>query len=128
MISSRFANSSTFVVDVAYLTTFFFLLQDDVNVYRSSPPLPGVFRPSHLVPSAHAQPLADSEDSSEIEGFSSDNETDNAEAGETAGEAARDDGRGCSASPSEDTQVGHPKGTRSAARKRHSSSQAANDR
>ena len=50
-------------------------------MYRSSPPLPGIFRPSHLVPSAHAQPLLDSEDSSEIEGFSSDDKTDNAEAG-----------------------------------------------
>ena len=108
MRSSRCDHSSTFVVDVAYLTTFFFLLQDDVNVYRSSPPLPGIFCPSHLVPSAYAQPSPDSEDSSEIEGFSSNSETDNAE----AGEAARDDGRGCSASPSEDTQVGQPKGTR----------------
>ena len=85
MRSSRCDHSSTFVVDVAYLTTFFFLLQDDVNVYRSSPPLPGIFCPSHLVPSTHAQPLLDSEDSLEVEGFSSDNETDNAEAGEAAG-------------------------------------------
>ena len=81
MRSSRCDHSSTFVVDVAYLTTFFFLLQDDVNVYRSSPPLPGIFCPSHLVPSAYAQPSPDSEDSSEIEGFSSDSETGNAEAG-----------------------------------------------
>ena len=54
-----------------------------MNVYRSSPPLPGIFRPSHLVPSAHAKPLPGSEDSSEIEGFSSDDEITDAEAGES---------------------------------------------
>ena len=65
-----------------------------------------------------------SEDSSEIEGFSSDDETVDAE----AGESAEDDGREHSASPSEDTQSGHPKGTRSVVRKRRSSSQTTNDR
>ena len=93
-------------------------------MYRSSLPLPGIFRPSHLVPSAHAQPLLDSEDSSKIEGFSSDDETDNAEAGEAAGDSAGDDGKEHSTSPSEDTQAGHSKGTRSVARKHRSSSQA----
>ena len=43
-----------------------------MNVYMSSPPLLGIFHPSYLVPSAYAKPLPDSEDSSEIEGFSSD--------------------------------------------------------
>ena len=60
-----------------------------MNAYRSSPPLPGIFRPSYLVPSAHTEPLPGSEDSSEIEGFSSDDETTDAE----AGESARDDDR-----------------------------------
>ena len=60
-----------------------------MNAYRSSPPLPGIFCPSYLVPSAHAKHLPDSEDSSEIEGFSSDDGTTDAEAGESAG----DDGR-----------------------------------
>ena len=60
-----------------------------MNVYRSSPPLPGIFRPSHFVPSAHAKLLPDSEDFSEIEGFSSDDETTDGE----AGESARDDDR-----------------------------------
>ena len=99
-----------------------------MNVYRSNPPLPGIFRPSHLVPSAYNKLVHDFEDSSEIEGFNSDNETNNAEAGEIAGEAASDDGRGRSASPSEDTQAGHLKGTRSVARKCHSSSQATSDK
>ena len=79
----------------------------------------GIFRPSYLVPSAHAQPLPSSEDSSKIEGFSSDDETTDAEAGELTG----DDGRAHSASPSEDTHESHPKGTRSIVRKRSSSSQ-----
>ena len=60
-----------------------------MNVYRSSPPLPSIFCPSYLVPSANAEPLPDSEDSLEIEGFSSDDETTDAE----AGESARDDDR-----------------------------------
>ena len=90
-----------------------------MNVYRSSPPLPGIFHPSYLVLSAHAEPLPSSEDSSEIEGFSSDDETTDAEAGESAG----DDGRAHSPSPSKDTHAGHPKGTHSIVRKRSSSSQ-----
>ena len=95
-----------------------------MNVYRSSPPLPGIFRPSHLVLSAHAKLLPDSEDSSEIKGFSSDDETTDAEAGESAG----DDGRAHSPSPSKDTHAGHPKGTHSIVRKRSSSSQATSNR
>ena len=78
-----------------------------MNVYRNSPPLPGIFRPSHLVLSAHAKLLPDSEDSSEIEGFSSDDETNNVE----AGDGARNDGGERSLSPSGDTQTDHPKGT-----------------
>ena len=39
--------------------------------------MPGIFRPSHLIPSAYAKLVPDSEDSSEIEGFSSDDETEN---------------------------------------------------
>ena len=101
-----------------------FLLQDDVNVYRSSPPLPGIFHPSYLVLSAHAELLPGSKDSSEIEGFSSDDETTDAKARESAG----DDGRAHSASPSEDTHDGHPKGTRSIVWKRSSSSQATSNR
>jgi len=48
------------VVDLSKLSTcscisciLRFLLQDDVNVYRSSPPLPDITRPTHLLPSAH---------------------------------------------------------------------------
>ena len=95
-----------------------------MNVYRSSPPLPGIFCSSYLVPSAHAKLLPGSEDSSKIEGFSSDDETTNVEAGESVG----DDGRTHSASPSEDTHAGHSKGTRSTVRKHSSSSQATSDR
>ena len=91
-----------------------------MNVYRSSPPLLGIFCSSYLVPSAHAELLPGSEDSSKIEGFSSDDETTNAE----AGESVRDDGRAHSASPSKDTHADHSKGTRSTVRKHSSSSQA----
>ena len=91
-----------------------------MNIYRSSPPLPGIFRPSHLVPSAYAKLVPDSEDSSEIEGFSSDDETANAE----AVESARDDDRAHRPNRSEDTHAGHPTSTRSTMRKRSSSLQA----
>ena len=95
-----------------------------MNVYRSSPPLPGIFRPSYLVLSAHAEPLPGSKDSSEIEGFSSDDELTDAE----AGESAMDDDRAHSPSRSEDTRAGHPRCTRSTMRKRSSSSQTTSNR
>ena len=95
-----------------------------MNVYRSSPPLPSIFRPSYLVSSAHAEPLPNSEDSLEIEGFSSDDETTDAEAGESAG----NDDRAHSPSRSEDTRAGHPTGTRSTVWKRSSSSQTTSNR
>ena len=90
-----------------------------MNVYRSSPPLPGKFHASHLVPSAFNQFVPDSEDSSEIEGFSSDDEVADVE----AAESIIDEDRANSPSRSEGTHVGHPTNTRSAARKRCSSSQ-----
>ena len=104
---------------------FSFYLQDDVNVYRSSPPLPGIYCPSYLVPSAHAQPLPNFEDSSEIEGFSSDDETDNAEAKEVAG---GDNGEEDSPSPNMSAQADQSKGTRTVARKRRSSAQSTSNR
>jgi len=90
-----------------------------VNVYRSSPPLPGIFRLSHLLPSAYNPFVPDSEDSSEFESFSSDNEVANVE----AAESARDEDRADSPSRSESTCADHLMSTRSAARKRSSSSQ-----
>ena len=87
--------------------------------------MPGIYHPSFLVPSAHAQPLPNSKDSLEIEGFSSDNETDNAEAGEAAGDNNSEEH---SPSPSADTEADQPKGTRSVARKRRSSVQATSNR
>ena len=95
-----------------------------MNVYRSSPPLPSIFRPSHLIPSAYEKLVPDSKNSSEIEGFSSDDETTGAEAGESAG----DDDRAHSPNRSEDTCAGCPTGTRSTVRKRSSSSQTTSDR
>jgi len=91
-----------------------------VNVY-SSPPLPGIFRPSHLVPSAY---VPDSEDSSKIEDFSSDDETANAEATESGG----DDIRAHDPSRIEDTHASHPTSTRSTVGKRSSSSQTTSNR
>ena len=56
---------------------------------------------------------------------SSDSEFGRTEAGEAAGE---DETGGRSPSPSESARVDHPKGTRSAARKRRASSQPGDDR
>ena len=86
--------------------------------------MPGIFRPSHLIPSAYAKLVPDSEDSSVIEGFSSDDETANAE----AAESAEDDDRAHSPSRSEDTHAGHLTSTRSTVRKRSSSSQTTSNR
>ena len=59
-----------------------------MDVYRSSPPLPGIFRPFHLLPSAHAPPKLDHEESLSMESYidSSDSEFGRAEAGGSAGE------------------------------------------
>ena len=95
-----------------------------MNVYRSSPPLLGIFHPSHLVPSAYNQFVPDSEDSSEIKGFNSNDENADAE----AVESVRDEDRSNSPSRTEGTHVGHPTNTRSATRKRRSSSQTTNNR
>ena len=68
---------------------------------------------AHLVPSTYNQFVPDSEDSSEIKGFSSDDEVADAE----AAESAEDDDRAHSPSRSEDTRAGHPISTRSTVRK-----------
>ena len=86
--------------------------------------MPGIFRPSHLIPSAYAKLVPDSEDSSEFESYSSDDEAANAE----AAESARDEDRVNSPSRSEGTRADHPTSTRSAARKRSSSSQTDDNR
>jgi hypothetical protein len=52
------------------MTNLGILLQDDVNVYRSMPPMPDNERPSHLMPSN--RPLANTASSEEEE----DDETD----------------------------------------------------
>ena len=95
-----------------------------MNVYRNSPPLPGIFRPSHLVPSTHAKLLPDSEDLSEIKDFSSDDEITDAE----AGELAMNDDRAHSPSRGEDTRASHPTSTRSTVREQSSSSQTTSNR
>ena len=96
-------------------------------MYRSSPPLPGIFCPFHLLPSAHAPPKPDPEESFSMESYidSSDSEFGRAEAGEAAGD---EEGGERSPNPSEGTRGDHPKGTRSVARKRRSASQSAVDR
>ena len=81
-----------------------------MNVYRSSPPLPGIFRLSHLLPSTYNPFVPNSEDSSEFESFSSDNKAASAE----AAESARDEDRADSPSRSEGTYADHPTSTRSA--------------
>ena len=80
-------------------------------MYRSSPPLSGIFRPFHLLPSAHAPPKPNLEEFLSMESYidSSDSEFRRAEAGEAAGE---EESGGRSPGPSEGTRVDHPKGAR----------------
>ena len=94
-------------------------------MYRSSPLLPGIFRPFHLLPSTHAPPKPNPEESFSMESNidSSDIEFGRAEDGE-----AEDESGGHSPSPSEGTRVDHPKGTRTAAWKRRGASQSSVDR
>ena len=79
----------------------------------------GIYRPFFLLPSAHVPRLPDSEGSSEIEGFDSDDESNNAEAGKAAGEEESGEQ---SPSLTESVVAKHPKGTRLTTRKRRASS------
>ena len=76
-------------------------------MYGSSPPLPGIYRPFYLLPSAHAPPKPNLEESYSMESYidSSDIEFGRAEDGEAAGD---DEGGERSPSPSEGTQGGSP--------------------
>ena len=93
-----------------------------MDVYRSSPSLLGIFHPFHLLPSAHAPPKPNPEDSPEMEDYinSSDSEFGRAEA---AGSAREEGGRERSPSPSDNAWADVPKAPRSASRKRRASSQ-----
>jgi len=96
-------------------------------VYRSSPPLPGIFCPFHLLPSAHAPPKPNPEEYLSMENYidSSDSEFGRAEAGGSAGE---DESGERSPRPSDSARYDHPKGLNSAARKRRASSQPGDGR
>ena len=70
-----------------FVSDVIFSVQEDVHEYRSHPPLPGIFRPFHLLPSAHALPKPDPEDPLSMESYidSFDSEFGRAEAGGSAG-------------------------------------------
>ena len=92
-----------------------------MNVYRSSPLLPGIPLPFHLLPSTHLQLEPDPKDSPDMEDYidSSDNEFGCVEAGDLAVEEG---GRERSPSPSESARADVLKGPCSAARKCRGSS------
>ena len=96
-------------------------------MYRSSPPLPGIFRPFHLLPSTHASPKPEPEESLSMKSYidSSDSEFGRAEAGGSAGE---DESRERSPRPSDSARADHPKGLCSVAWKRRASSQPGDGR
>jgi hypothetical protein len=83
-----------------------------MDVYKSSPPLPGIIRPFHLLPSANAPPKQDPKESLSMECYidSSDSEFGRAEAGE-------DESGGRSPIPSESARVDHPKGAQTTTQK-----------
>ena len=93
----------------------FAFVQEDVDVYRSCPPLPGTYHPFfYLFPRAHAPPKPNPEETYSMESYidSSDIEFGRAEDGEEAGD---DEGGERCPSPSKGTREDHPKGTRSVA-------------
>ena len=98
-----------------------------MDVYRSIPALPGIFCPFNLLPSAHAPPKPNPEESLSMENYidSSDSEFGRAEDGEATGE---DESGGHSPSPSDGTQVNHPKGTQTTLWKHQGASQSGIDR
>jgi len=98
-----------------------------VDVYRSIPALLGIFCPFNLLPSAHAPPKPNPEESFSMESNidSSDIEFGRAEDGEATGE---DESGGHSPNPSDGTQVNHPKGTQTTLWKHQGASQSGIDR
>ena len=98
-----------------------------MDVYGSSPSLPGIYCPFYLLPSAHAPPKPNLEESNSMESYidSYNSEFGRAEDGEATGD---DENGGHSPSPSDGTRVDHPNGTRSVAQKHQSASQSAIDR
>ena len=85
-----------------------------MDVYRSSPPLPGIFHPFQLLPRAHALPKPDPEESLSMESYidSTNSEFGHAEAGDASGKDGSMERR---PSPSDSARADHPKGLRSAA-------------
>ena len=98
-----------------------------MDVCRSRPHLLGIFCPFHLLPSTHASPKPEPEESLSMKSYidSSDSEFGRAEAGGSAGEEG---GKERSPSPSDSARADHPKGLCSVARKRRASSQPGNGR
>jgi hypothetical protein len=91
------------------LTYLKILLQDDINVYRSMPPMPDIERPSHLMPSRPPVVSISEEDSES---------TDDAHtlADVMKGKKVKTSQEGQS-STSGDSLSSHPKGLRAATRK-----------
>jgi hypothetical protein len=92
------------------------LLQDDVNVYRSIPPMPDIDCSSHLMPSTC--PLAITTTSEEEEGDETDDDRTLSEV--IKGKSIKTSQEGAS-SPGGDLLPNHPKGPRAATRKRRAS-------
>jgi len=96
---------------------FVLLLQDDINVYRSSPPLPEITRLEHLLPCAHKahvhQPGGDSDNADAV----ADSEFDESFSSADIGEAGAGGG---DKSPSSQGDLGasHPTAPRMALYKR----------
>ena len=97
------------------------LLQDDVNVYRSSPPLPDIPRPAHLLPSAHlpraSQLDQDPDDVGTALDYESDENFPSADFEEEVSEGDKDR----SPSPGIKLGAGHPRAPRTTTRKRKAS-------
>jgi len=100
---------------------FVLLLQDDVNVYKSSPPLPDITRPGHLLPSAcnphTCHPHEDSDDVDSATEAKSDENLSSANFEEEASMGVEDG----SPSPGGDLGSSHPKAPREVTCKRKAS-------
>ena len=119
--------SSRFIFVLSKILIEFAFVQEDVDLYKSSPPLPGTYCPFHLFPTTLAPPKPNLEESCLMESY-----TDNSDivfwscrGWEAVGD---EEGGQHSPSPSNGTRADHPKATRSVARKRQSASQPTSDR
>jgi hypothetical protein len=116
------SSTSDILESICALKNFGILLQDDVNVYRSMPPMPDIECPIHLIPST--RPLAIAASSEEEEGDETDFDRTLAKVIKSKSMKTSQEG---ASSPGGNLLPSHPNNLRVTARKRRASASPSGD-